>query len=47
MIRFERVERIGEGRGNICSEKFYHPTQNPPTPLTKKFCIIENQLAGF
>ena len=29
MIRFERVERIGEGRENIYVEKFYHATPQP------------------
>ena len=29
MIRFERVERIGEGRENFSEEKFSLPSPNP------------------
>ena len=47
MIRFERVERIGEGREKFYEENFYHPNQKPTTPNTKKFDFLENQFAGF
>ena len=47
MIRFERVERIGEGRENFSEENFYLPTPNPQTPITKTFVVIETLFAGF
>ena len=46
MIRFERVERIGEGRENFSSEKFL-PSQNPTSPFPKTFDFIESLFAGF
>ena len=47
MIRFERVERIGEGRENFSEEKFSLPTPNPTTPTSKTFDFIESLFAGF
>ena len=47
MIRFERVERIGEGRENFSEEKFYLPFPNPTSPFTKTFVVIESLFAGF
>ena len=42
MIRFERVERIGEGR-----ENFSLPSPNPTSPFPKTFDFIESLFAGF
>ena len=47
MIRFERVERIGEGRENFTPEKFALPSQNPTSPFPKTFDFIESLFAGF
>ena len=47
MIRFERVERIGEGRENFSSEKFSLPSQNPTSPFPKTFDFIESLLSVF
>jgi hypothetical protein len=47
MIRFERVERIGEGRENFSSEKFSLPSPNPTSPFPKTFDFIESLFAGF
>ena len=44
MIRFERVERIGEGRENFSEEKF---SPNPTSPFPKTFDFIESLFAGF
>ncbi len=45
MIRFERVERIGEGRENFSEEKFSLPS--PTSPFPKTFDFIESLFAGF
>lgn len=42
MIRFERVERIGEGRENFSEEKFSLPSPNPTSPFPKTFDFIES-----
>ena len=42
MIRFERVERIGEGRENFSEEKLF-----PTSPFPKTFDFIESLFAGF
>ena len=42
MIRFERVERIGEGREKFSEEKFSLPSQNPTSPFPKTFDFIES-----
>lgn len=47
MIRFERVERIGEGRENFSEEKFSLPFPNPTSPFPKTFYFIESLFAGF
>ena len=47
MIRFERVERIGEGRENFSEEKFSLPPPNPTSPFPKTFDFIESLFAGF
>ena len=47
MIRFERVERIGEGRENFSSEKFSLPSQNPTSPFPKTFDFIESLFMLF
>ena len=47
MIRFERVERIGEGMENFSSEKFSLPSPNPTSPFPKTFYFIESLFAGF
>lgn len=46
MIRFERVERIGEGRENFSEEKFSLPSPNPTSPFPKTFDFIESLLQG-
>ena len=47
MIRFERVERIGEGRENFSEEKFSLPSPNPTSPSSKIFVFIESLFTGF
>ena len=47
MIRFERVERIGEGRENFSEEKFSLPSPNPTSPFPKTFDFIESLLSVF
>ena len=47
MIRFERVERIGEGRENFSEEKFSLHFPNPIPPFPKTFDFIESLFAGF
>ena len=47
MIRFERVERIGEARENFSEEKFSLPSPNPTSPFPKTFDFIESLLSVF
>ncbi len=47
MIRFERVERIGEVRDNFSEEKFSRPSPNTTSPFPKTFDFIESLFAGF
>ena len=47
MIRFERVERIGEGRENFSEEKLSLPSPNPIPPFPKTFDFIESLLSVF
>ena len=52
MIRFERVERIGEGRGGEGKPFFRKvfpplPSPNPTSPFPKTFDFIESLFAGF
>ena len=47
MIRFERVERIGEGRENFSEEKLSLPSPNPIPPFPKTFVFIESLSAAF
>ena len=47
MIRFERVERIGEGRENFSEEKFSLPFPNPTSPVPKTFDFIESLFVIF
>ena len=46
MIRFERVERIGEGRENFSEEKLSLPSPNPIPPFPKTFGFIESPFPG-
>ena len=47
MIRFERVERIGEGRENLSEERFSLPSPNPTPLFPKSFVLIESLFAGL
>lgn len=47
MIRFERVERIGEGRENFSEEKFSLPSPNLIPPFPKTFMLIESLISAF